>query len=62
MKSELEIVARRLARRKHRKSYLVGFSDCGKFAIWQGALYGNTWKTNLEETKSLCCNGARKPV
>lgn len=59
---ELKIVAKRLARRKNRKSYLLGFSECGQFAIWQGALHGNTWQTSLSETIALCKNGARKPV
>jgi hypothetical protein len=62
MQSELKALAKRLARRKHRKSYLIGFSDCGLFAIWQGALHGNVWKTDLNETRALVSNGARKPV
>lgn len=60
--SELRTIAKRLARRKHRLSWLIGFSDCGQYAIWQGMIYVNVWKTDLAETKALCRNGARKAV
>ena len=62
MRDELKILARRLARRKHRLSWLIGFSDCGNFAIWRGMIYGNEWCTNLAETRALVRNGARTSV
>jgi hypothetical protein len=62
MCDELKTLARRLARRKHRLSWLIGFSDCGNFAIWRGMMYGNEWRTSLSETRALVRNGARKSV
>lgn len=60
--TEHEKLARRLARRKHRKSWFMGMSECGAFALWRGMIYGNEWRTSLEETRALVRNGARKPV
>ena len=62
MESELKTLAKRMARRKYRLSWFIGLSDCGKFALWKGMVHGNEWKTNLEETRTLVRNGARKPV
>jgi hypothetical protein len=62
MESELKTLARRLARRKHRLSWFIGLSACGNFAMWRGMIYGNEWKTDINETRALVRNGARKPV
>ena len=38
-----------ITRRKSCKAYLIGFSNCGLFAIWQSALHGNTWAMSYKE-------------
>ena len=40
---EFKRKCRNLARRKHTRSWHVGFSPCGQFSVWQGIMHGNLW-------------------
>lgn len=53
---------KRLARRKHRRSWFIGLSDCGQFSLWRGMMRGNEWRYTHKEVRALVSIGARKAV